>query len=51
MMGTLIVKRLRRSTLVVAVINVNAYPFLVYSDLTYLLDDTRIGVFWLEYAA
>ena len=37
--------------LVVAVISVDAYPFLAFSDLTCLLEDTGIGVFWLHYAA
>ena len=32
--------------LVVAMISVDAYPFLAFSDLNCLLDDTRIGVFW-----
>ena len=35
----------------VAVISVDAYPFLAFSDLTYLLKDTGIGVFWLHCAA
>ena len=30
--------------LVVVVISVDAYPFLAFSDLTYDLEDTRIGV-------
>ena len=30
----------------VAVISVDAYPFLAFSDLTCNLDDTGIGVFW-----
>ena len=30
----------------VAVINVDAYPFLNLSDLTCHLEDTGIGVFW-----
>ena len=38
-------------TLVVAVISVDAYPFLAFSDLTCYLDDTVIGVFWLRCAA
>ena len=33
------------------VINVDAYPFLAFPDLTYHLKDTIIGVFWLHYAA
>ena len=36
----------------VAVISVDAYPFLAFSDLTCChLEDTRIGVFWLHSAA
>ena len=42
---------LGRWTLVVAVISVNVYPFLAFSDLTYHLEDTGIGVFWLHSAA
>ena len=38
-------------TLVVAVISVDAYPFLVFSDLTCHLEDTGVGVFWLHCAA
>ena len=38
---------LGRWTLVVAVISVDAYPFLDFSDLTCHLEDTGIGVFWL----
>ena len=34
--------------LVVAVISVDAYPFLAFSDLTCQLEDTGIGVFWLR---
>ena len=41
---------LGRWTLVVAVISVGAYPFLAFSDLTCHLDDTGIGVFWLNCA-
>ena len=37
-----------RLTLVVAVINVDASPFLTLSDLTCHLEDTGIGVFWLD---
>ena len=37
--------------LVVAVISTDAYPFLVFSDLTCHLEDTGIGVFWLHCAA
>ena len=36
--------------LVVAVINVDAYLFLAFSDLTCHLEDTGIRVFWLHYA-
>ena len=42
---------LGRGTLVVAVISVDAYPFLAFSDLTCHLEDTGIGVFWLHCAA
>ena len=42
---------LGRWTLVVAVIIVDAYPFLAFSDLTCHLEDTGIGVFWLHCAA
>ena len=41
----------RRWTLVVAVIGVDAYPFLVFSDMTFHLEDTRIGVFLLHCAS
>ena len=41
---------LGRWTLVVAVISVDAYPFLTFSDLTCHLEDTGIGVFWLHCA-
>ena len=37
--------------LVVVVISVDAYPFLDLSDLTYHLEDTGIGVFWLHFPA
>ena len=37
--------------LVLAVISVDAYPFLAFSELTYHLDDGGIGVFWLYCAA
>ena len=37
--------------LVVAVINVDAYPLLAFSDLTCHLEDKGIGVFWLHCAA
>ena len=30
----------------VAVISVDAYPFLAFSDLTCHLEDTGVGVFW-----
>ena len=33
----------------VAVISVDAYSFLAFSDLSCQLEDTRIGVFWLHY--
>ena len=36
--------------LVVAMIIVDAYSFLAFSDLTCHLKDTEIGVFWLHYA-
>ena len=42
---------LGRWTLVVAVISVDANPFLAFSDLTCHLEDTGIGVFWLHCAA
>ena len=35
----------------VAVITVNAYPFLAFSDLTCLFEDTGIGVFCLHCVA
>ena len=35
----------------VAVISVDAYPFLAFSDLTCYLKDTGIGVLWLHCAA
>ena len=41
---------LGRRILVVAVISVDAYPFLAFSDLTCHLEDTGIGVFWLHCA-
>ena len=34
--------------MVVALISVDAYPFLGFSDLTCLPEDTGIGVFWLH---
>ena len=40
-----------RPTLVVAGINIDAYPFLAFSDLTCHLEDTGVGVFWLHCAA
>ena len=42
---------LGRWKLVVAVISVDACLFLAFSDLTCHLEDTRIGVFWLNCAA
>ena len=30
-------------------ISVDAYPFLAFLDLTCHLEDTEIGVFWLQY--
>ena len=42
---------LGRSALVAAVVNVDVYHFLAFSDLTCHLEDTGIGVFWLHYAA
>ena len=42
---------LGRRKLVVAVISVDAYPFLALSDLTCHLEDTGLGVFWLHCAA
>ena len=38
---------LRRLPVVLAVISVDAYSFLVFSDLTRRLEDAGIGVFWL----
>ena len=37
--------------LALAVIGVDAYAFLAFSDLTYHLEDMGIGVFWLHCAA
>ena len=37
-------------TLAVTMSSVNAYPFLAFSDLTYHLEDTGIGVLWLHCA-
>ena len=42
---------LRRWTLVVVVISVDAYSFLGFSDLTCHFEDTIIGVFWLHFVA
>ena len=42
---------LGRSVLLIAMISVDAYPFLAFSDLTCHLEDTGIGVFWLHSAA
>ena len=42
---------LGRWTLVVAVISVDAYSFLAFSDLTCHLEDMEIDVFWLHCAA
>ena len=42
---------LGRWMLVVAVISVDAYPFLVFSDLTCHLEDTGIGIFCFHCAA
>ena len=41
---------LGRWTLVVAVISVDAYLYLAFSDLTCYLKDIGIGVFWLHCA-
>ena len=41
---------LGRWMLVVAVINVDAYPFLAFSDLTCHLEGMGIGDFWLHCA-
>ena len=37
--------------MVVAVISIDAYPFLAFSELACHLEDTRIGVSWLYCAA
>ena len=37
--------------MVVAVISVDIYPFLAFSDLTCCVEDTGIGVFWLHCTA
>ena len=42
---------LERWMLVMAVINVDASPFLAFSDITCHIEDTGISVFWLHYAA
>ena len=39
---------LERWMLVVAVISVDSYPFLTFSDQTCHLENTRIAVFWLH---
>ena len=39
---------LGRLTLVVAIISVDAYPFLAFLDLTCHFEDTAIGIFWLH---
>ena len=41
---------LGRWTLVVAVISVDAYPFLAFSDLTYHLEELETYVFWFHCA-
>ena len=40
-----------RWTLVVAVISVDVYPFLAFSNLTCHLEDMGKGVFWLHLVA
>ena len=42
---------LGRWMLVVAVITVDAYPFLAFSDLTCHRKEMQLGVFWLHCAA
>ena len=42
---------LGRWTMVVAVISIDAYPFLTFSELTCHFEDTGIGVSWLYCAA
>ena len=37
--------------LVVAVISVGTYNFLAFSDLSFHLEDTGIGIFWFYCAA
>ena len=44
---TLVETDLGRCMLVLAVINVNDYPFLAFSDLICHFKDTGIGGFWL----
>ena len=41
---------LGRWMLVVAVISVDVFPFFTFSDLTCHLEDTRVGVSWLQCA-
>ena len=41
---------LGRWTLVVVLISVDAYTFLVFANVTHHLEDTGIGVFWLQCA-
>ena len=41
---------LERWTMVAAVINVDAYPFSTFSDLTCHLEDMGIAVFWFHCA-
>ena len=41
---------LGRRILVVAMISVDAYLFLAFSDITCHIEDTRIGVSWLHCA-
>ena len=41
---------LRRLTLVVSVISIDAYHFLIFSNQTCHLEGTGIGVFWLRCA-
>ena len=38
------------AVMMVTVISVDAYSFLAFSDLTSHLEDTGIGVFWLQCA-
>ena len=42
---------LGRWTLVIAVVGVDVYPFMAFSDLTCHPEDKGIGVFWLHCAA